>query len=131
VALVGLGTVSHVVGTATTAQYHDFGDTVFSNAVLSITQQPTNTTVEENTRATFTVAVSVAGVPASELQYQWQAETSPGSGLLNNLYFATGGSRCAQRVATSQLPLSFRSASARFSECWTLPGRSSKPFCAM
>ena len=93
VMLVGLGTVSHVQGVPTTAEYRDFGDTLLHpDAQFTITQQPTNTTLEANQNATFRVAATVTGAPTDALEYQWQAEDSPGSGVFTNAWFATATS---------------------------------------
>jgi hypothetical protein len=91
VLLVGLGTSSHINATATQAGYGDFGDTrLYPNAVINISEQPADVTVEQNHFAKFTVAATVSGAPAGELQFQWQAETSPGSGEFTNIFFAIG-----------------------------------------
>jgi len=93
VSLVGLGTVSHINGVATTAEYRDFGDTLLHpEAVFTIKRQPTNATLEANLSATFSVAATVTGAPTDALEYQWQAEDSPGSGVFTNAWFATASS---------------------------------------
>jgi hypothetical protein len=93
VLLVGLGTVSRLNGTATIADYQHFTDTLLhTNTLITFTRQPTNVVAEENTRATFTVEAMITDVPAADLRFQWQAETSPGSGVYTNAYWATGRS---------------------------------------
>jgi hypothetical protein len=89
VLLVGVGTMSHIQGTATTAQYRDFGETpLYPEAVVTIARQPTPAVVEANARASFSVAAFVSGAPAEALRYQWQAEESPGSGTFTNVWLA-------------------------------------------
>ena len=93
VSLVGLGTVSHVQGVATAADYRDFEDTLLHpGALITITRQPTNVTLEANLSVTFSVAAGVTGAPTNALGYQWQVEDSPGSGLFTNVWFATASS---------------------------------------
>src|SRR6185503_4545830 len=56
---------------------------------ISITQQPTNSVVEANMSATFKVVASITGAPTNALEYQWQVEDSPSSGVFTNVWFAT------------------------------------------
>lgn len=80
---VGLGTVSHVQGTPTTAEYGDFGDFAYTNVSITITQQPVATTVTAGSNATFSVGVEISGAPAFELSYQWQRQPAAGGGFVN------------------------------------------------
>jgi len=109
VVLVGLGTTSVVNGTATSADYQDFGDTVvYTNALVTLAQQPVGAVVEEHTRATFSVGATVTGAPAAEVGYQWQAETSPGSGVFTNVYWATGQTFVTPFLSTADSGTRFR-----------------------
>ena len=47
------------------------------NAVITITQQPADTTAQKGGTATFTVAATVSGAPPDSLTYQWLRNGSP------------------------------------------------------
>jgi hypothetical protein len=70
--LVGLGTLSHVQGTPTTAQFSEYGDWAYENASITITQQPVGGSNSAGQTRSFTVAGLVSGAPQWELDYQWQ-----------------------------------------------------------
>ncbi|MGC8888286.1 MAG: immunoglobulin domain-containing protein, partial [Verrucomicrobiia bacterium] len=76
--LVGLGTVSHIQGTATYAEFRDFGLTIYPDAVITITQQPTSQMVAQGLTATFSVDAEVENAPVDELSYRWQVNTGTG-----------------------------------------------------
>ncbi|MGC8742630.1 MAG: immunoglobulin domain-containing protein, partial [Verrucomicrobiia bacterium] len=76
--LVGLGTVSHIQGTATYAEFRDFGPTLYPDAVITITQQPASIAVAQGATATFTVNATVENAPANEISYKWQVNTGAG-----------------------------------------------------
>jgi hypothetical protein len=63
-----------------------------SGGPIAISQQPTNTTVEEYHFASFSVTATVTGMPSAELHYQWQAESSPSSAAFTNISVATQAS---------------------------------------
>ncbi|HON09123.1 MAG TPA: hypothetical protein PLW02_13585, partial [Verrucomicrobiota bacterium] len=75
---VGLGTVSHIQGTATYAEFRDYGPTVYPDAAVVITQQPQNQRVAMGATATFVVNAQVENVPANELSYKWQVNSGSG-----------------------------------------------------
>jgi len=56
----------------------------FTNAVLTITQQPANVTAEANSYALFSVGVAVANGPVSDVDYQWQV-LNPGATAWMNI----------------------------------------------
>jgi len=71
--LVGLEMCAHVQGRLATSEFRSYGDFAgYPGAAIAITTQPTNVTVNAGQTTTITVAASVTGAPASELQYQWQ-----------------------------------------------------------
>jgi hypothetical protein len=70
--MVGLGTVSHIQGTATTAEFGEYGDWAYENASVDVTLQPTGGSNNAGQTRTFTVAGLVSGAPQLELDYQWQ-----------------------------------------------------------
>jgi hypothetical protein len=73
-----------------------YGNFVFTNTVITITSQPTNTIGVQATHATFSVEASATYVggstnlPPPPLSYQWQAAAA-GSGIFTNIPGATGG----------------------------------------
>ena len=90
VVMIGLVTVTSEFGSATSATYCGFGDTrLWPEATIQLIQQPAPTTVEEHQTASFVARAEVSGAPADELCFQWQAESSPGSGTFTNIFLAT------------------------------------------
>jgi uncharacterized repeat protein (TIGR01451 family) len=82
--LVGLEMVSHVQGRLGRTEFRSFGDFGgYPGAVINITTQPANTNITAGQTASFTVAATVTGAPASELLYQWQR--SDGVGGFTNI----------------------------------------------
>jgi len=77
--LVGLGVDSNVQGTPTSAEFRDYGLTVYSNAVITITQQPVNQNVSQGATATFVVNAHVENAPAAELTYNGRSILVQGS----------------------------------------------------
>ncbi len=80
---LGLAACSHTGDEATVAKFQDYGNVVFTNVTVAFTQPPTNTTVVQNTTATFQTQAVGTGAPASELAYQWQRDN--GAGGFTNL----------------------------------------------
>jgi hypothetical protein len=107
--LVGLATASGSLGSAVTADYSGFGDTVlYPNATLAISTPPASLAVETPRAATFSVSAVPTGAPPEAVRYQWQAETAPGSGEFTNIYFATGSSYSSPPLAPGDSGTSFR-----------------------
>jgi hypothetical protein len=86
---VGMATTSHNTSQSTVAEYRSFGDFCYSNAFITITQQPRSRTNGENSSVTFTVTAAVSNAPAGELLYQWQRSDNGGASF-NNVPGATG-----------------------------------------
>lgn len=92
VLMIGLASISFRDGIYASGEYRDFGDTRMeqnANAIVSITRAPTAVTVEAGHSTTFDGLASVSGAPDTDLNYQWQAETSPGSGVFTNIFYAS------------------------------------------
>ena len=62
----------------TVANLSQYGDLVFVSPTLNFTQSPTNTSVPNNTTATFNAAASGTGAPVGEVVYQWQRDNGAG-----------------------------------------------------
>jgi glycosyl hydrolase family 115/PA14 domain-containing protein/flagellar associated repeat protein/Big-like domain-containing protein len=87
--LVGLASSSvNNNGPINHALFDNFADTTYAGASVTITQDPADTSVEENHAATFTAAATVSGAPASELAFQWQRDD--GAGGYTNIFGASG-----------------------------------------
>lgn len=69
--LVGVFVTSHNDGVASTAEFRDFGNTVYPGAGVTVTQHPQSAILPQNASARLTVAGTVSGAPANELVYQW------------------------------------------------------------
>lgn len=54
------------------AEYSHFGDFALTNALIVITTQPQDLTVQENHAATFSVGATLQNGPTGALSYQWQ-----------------------------------------------------------
>jgi len=86
---LGLAATAHSDTTdPTLAKFGAYGNVVFSGVTLAIAQPPTDTSVVQNTSASFQVQVEATGAPASELAYQWQRDD--GTGAFVDLANATG-----------------------------------------
>ena len=97
---VGLGTVSHIQGTPVTVSYSEYGTTdPFPDAVITLSG-PDNQTIEDNQNATFTVVATVTGAPESELLYQWEQETAPGSGTFEPIAGAIAATFTTGRLSS-------------------------------
>src|SRR5205823_86171 len=75
--LLGLRTTPvevEAAGSTAFAQYRNYGNFVITNATITIVQQPADTTVLENSSATFSVVVDVVGSSSGNLSYQWQRD---------------------------------------------------------
>lgn len=81
--MVGIGVVSHVQGTPTTAELAEYGDWAFPNASIQVTQHPLDATNAVNTTRAFSVAGVVTGAPQHEISFQWQRNSIdiPGANL--------------------------------------------------
>ena len=87
--LFGLGSTAHNNdGRVNHALFDNFADTIYPGASVVITQNPADTSVEENHAAIFSAAASVSGAPASELAFQWQRDD--GAGGYTNIFGASG-----------------------------------------
>lgn len=62
-----------------------------NGASVTITEQPANTTQQEERTATFTVATTVTSPYAQNASYQWQ-KTTPGGSTFTDILGATGAS---------------------------------------
>lgn len=63
---------------STVGNLSQYGDMVFVSPTLDFTQSPTNTSVPNNTAATFYAAATGTGAPAGEVIYQWQRDAGTG-----------------------------------------------------
>lgn len=61
----------------------------YSNAVLTITEQPADVTVTKTTLGSFTVGINISNAPASAVTYQWQQQ-NPGSSIWQDIAGADG-----------------------------------------
>lgn len=87
--LVGLAATAHINdGRLNHALFQNYSDTAYPGATVTITQNPADTSIEENHAATFNAAATVAGAPASELAFQWQRDD--GAGGFTNIFGASG-----------------------------------------
>lgn len=61
--------------------FANYGDFSLTNATFQIVQQPSDTTVIENSTATFSVSATTTGTSTNNLSYQWQkdGENIPGA----------------------------------------------------
>ena len=81
---LGLAASAHANNTdPTVANFQNYSNVVFTGVTVAFTEQPTNTSVLQNTTAAFYVEAAGAGAPATELAYQWQRGN--GAGGFTNL----------------------------------------------
>jgi len=82
---VGLGMTAHfdAANYRATAEFRNLSDVSFPGTITVTAINPSSTNVPAFSPATFTVSASGSGIPASELQYQWQR--SDGLGGFTNV----------------------------------------------
>ena len=106
---VGLVAGSSTPGAALRAAWRDFGETLlFPAATAIIRESPHNASVEVHQSARFIVSAEAPGAAADALSYQWQMETSPGSGEFTNVFFATRSTFSTGILSESDNGLHFR-----------------------
>jgi hypothetical protein len=86
---------------ATTGDAAD--DAVVLDATVSITAQPTNTSVVEPATATFSVTAAITG--AGSLTYQWQVQEG-GAGAWTNVSRGSGGTTATYTTGATQVAAS-------------------------
>ncbi len=88
--LLGLAaTARNSTESGASAAFRSYRDTTFNGASLTLSRQPGDTAVPQNSTATFTVAATGTGAPESELIYQWQRDD--GLGGFTNIPGANAG----------------------------------------
>ena len=86
---------------ATTGDQAD--DAIVLDATVSITAQPTNTSVVEPATASFSVTAAITG--AGSLTYQWQVQEG-GAGAWANVSRGTGGTTASYTTGATQVAAS-------------------------